>query len=143
MLDDPYNDIVYSIVGAAYEVQKELHGGLSEAIYHEALCLELQNRDIKSESEAELIVYYKNKPLQKRYRVDILCADDIILELKAVDDLISEHRAQLYNYLRITRKPIGILINFSKSGVQIEKYKYDFLENNVDFYNIEFRKNVF
>lgn len=131
-----YDKIVYSVVGAAYEVQKGLRGGLSEAIYEEALRQELYDRGIDAEAQKELIVYYKGKPLEKKYRVDILCEEDIIIELKAVEKIISEHRAQLFNYLRLMEKPIGILINFSVHGVEIEKYLYDLDNNEVAYYNL-------
>ena len=68
------------------------------------------------------------------YRLDIVVEDDIIIELKAVDKILSEHRAQLFNYLRITQKPIGLLLNFGKS-VYVEKYIYDADTNDVSFFS--------
>lgn len=136
MAEGLYDREVYSIVGAAYEVQKVLRGGLSEAIYEEALCRELEDRGIEAEEQKELTIYYKDKPLEKKYRVDILCEEDIIIELKAVEKIISEHRAQLFNYLRLMDKPVGILINFSMHGVEIEKYLYDMDNNDFVYYNL-------
>ncbi len=81
-------------------------------------------------------MYYKGQLLEKRFRMDIVVENDIIIELKAVDTLLAEHRAQLYNYLRLTRKPIGILLNFGRS-VRAEKYIYDPETNEVTFFNLK------
>ncbi len=135
MSTDRYSQIVFSIVGAAYDVQHELRGGLSEAIYEEALCRELRSRGLLVAPQQELTIFYKGEPLDKKYRVDILCEEDIVIELKAVEQILSEHRAQLFNYLRVTAMPIGILINFAMNGVHIERYCYDFDTNEVNYYN--------
>ena len=116
-----YADLIYDIIGAAHEVHNELHYGLSEAVYEEALCLELSEQGIAVSHQVDLPVFYKEHQLDKHYRLDIVVEDDIIIELKAVDKILSEHRAQLFNYLRITQKPIGLLLNFGKS-VYVEKY---------------------
>jgi len=112
-------DLTYRIIGAAQEVQRQLGMGLSEAIYHEALCLELQDAGIPFESEKELTITYKGRQLEKTYRADIVCADSIILELKTVDSLLPEHESQLLNYLRITGMPLGLLINFGQVPLQV------------------------
>ena len=119
-----YADLIYGIVGAAHEVHNELRSGLSEAIYEEALCVELSEMGIEAAQQVELPVFYKGYQLEKHYRLDVVVENDIIIELKAVDKILSEHRAQLFNYLRITQKPIGLLLNFGKS-VYVEKYIYD------------------
>ena len=129
-----YADLIYDIIGAAHEVHNELHYGLSEAIYEEALCLELSELGITVCHPVDLPVFYKEHQLDKHYRLDIVVEDDIIIELKAVDKILSEHRAQLFNYLRITKKPIGILLNFGKS-VYVEKYIYDADTNDVSFFS--------
>ncbi len=126
--------LVYNIVGAAMDVHKELHRGLLEAVYAEAMCIELRERGIAYASEVEIPIFYKGQQLQKKYRMDLVCSDAII-ELKAVDELLPEHRAQLYNYLRLTKKPIGILINFGETQLHFEKYYYDTLENEIRFFN--------
>ena len=105
-------DECYAIVGAAMEVHKELRGGLLEAIYHEALILELTDRGVPFESEKELDVFYKGKKLQKKYFADLVCYGDIIVEIKAVSELLPEHEAQIINYLKITKKKVGLLVNF-------------------------------
>lgn len=102
----------YAIIGAAMEVQNELGIGFSELVYHEALNIELGLRGIPFESEKEIRVEYKGHFLERMYKADLVCYDDIIVELKMVDVLKAEHTAQLLNYLVATNKPLGILINF-------------------------------
>lgn len=105
-------------------VHNELGGGLLEPIYNEALHLELLERGIENESEKILECFYKSKKLEKHYRMDIV-ANDIIVELKAVNEITPEHRLQLFNYLRLTKKPIGLLINFGLNKLFGERYFFD------------------
>ena len=123
-----YKDKVYEIIGAAMEVHSVLNWGLLEAVYNEALHLELLDRGIDNEREQNLSCYYKNHLMDKRYQMDIVVGD-IIIELKSVDELTSVHRAQLFNYLRLTQKPIGLLINFGQESLQGERYAYNKLTN--------------
>ena len=123
-----YKDLVYNIIGAAMEVHSELNWGLLEAVYNEALHIELSDRGIENEREQNLPCFYKNHVMEKRYQMDIVVGD-IIIELKSVDELTSVHRAQLFNYLRLTKKPIGLLINFGQESLQGERYAYDKLTN--------------
>ena len=125
MLDPKkYKDIVYRIIGAAMEVHCELNWGLLEPVYNEALHLELLDRGIENEREQQVPCYYKNHQLEKHYQLDIVVGD-VIVELKLVSELNSSHRAQLFNYLRLTKKPIGLLINFGQESLQGERYAYD------------------
>ena len=119
-----YKDIVYQIIGASMEVQDELNWGLLEPVYNEALHLELLDRGVENEREKLLPCFYKGRRLEKYYQMDIVVGD-VVVELKSVDELNSAHRAQLFNYLRLTRKPVGILINFGQSSLQGERYGYD------------------
>lgn len=127
-----YAEIAYDIIGAAMVVHQELHSGIAEAVYSESLCIELQEMGYQVQHEVDVPVYYKGRLLKKRYRMDVLVEDDIIIEVKATDELLSEHRAQLYNYLRLTQKPVGILVNFGKS-VTAEKYYFDKVSNKIDY----------
>ena len=119
-----YKDQVYKIIGAAMEVHRNLGGGLLEPVYNEALVMELYNKGIGGESEKYISCYYKKQLMKKFYKMDVV-VDDIIVELKSVQYLNSQHRAQLFNYLRLTRKPIGILINFGGISLQGERYAFD------------------
>ena len=105
-------------------VHSELGYGLLEPVYQEALHLELLDRGIDNFREIEIPIYYKKHLLEKKYRIDMVVGD-ICVELKSVEELASSHRAQLFNYLRLTRKPIGLLINFGQPSLQGERYGYD------------------
>ena len=119
-----YKDIVYQIIGASMEVHDELNWGLLEPVYNEALHLELLDRGVSNEREKQIPCFYKGRRLEKFYQMDIVVGD-VVVELKSVDELNSAHRAQLFNYLRLTRKPLGLLINFGQSSLQGERYGYD------------------
>lgn len=119
-----YKDIVYKIIGAAMSVHSELNWGLLEPVYQEALHLELLDRGIDNQREKEIDIYYKNHLLDKKYFMDIVVGD-VIVELKSVSKLTAAHRAQLCNYLRLTRKPLGLLINFGEEDLKGERWAYD------------------
>lgn len=119
-----YKQQIYNIIGAAMEVHHELGFGLLEPIYQEALQVELNNMNIPNEREQEIPIRYKNHILEKKYKVDFLVGD-IVIELKSVEHLTSDHRAQLCNYLRLTKKPIGLLINFGEKSLVGERWVYD------------------
>jgi len=123
-----YKDTVYEIIGAAMVVHNELNWGLLEPVYNEALHLELLDRGIDNESEKLLNCYYKHHTMEKFYKMDIVVGD-IVVELKSVDELNSAHRAQLFNYLRLTKKPVGLLINFGCESLEGERYGYDPVTN--------------
>ena len=108
-----YADEVYQIQGAIFEVYKTLGSGFLEAVYQEALELELKQRNIPFESQKELTISYKGQELKQKYRADIVCYDKVVLELKAVKTLLAEHSAQLHNYLRATQMKLGLLVNFA------------------------------
>ena len=100
-----YKNLVYQIIGSAMTVHTELNWGLLEPVYQEALSIELSLRNIQNKREEEIKVYYKGYELDKKYKMDIIVGD-IIIELKSVVKLEAAHRAQLCNYLRLTKKPI-------------------------------------
>ncbi|MBR1934353.1 MAG: GxxExxY protein [Prevotella sp.] len=118
-----YKDIVYQIIGAAMEVHSTLKWGLLEAVYSEALSLELADRGIDSVREQPLDCFYKQHKLEKTYKMDLV-VNDIVIELKSVSDILPAHRAQLFNYLRLTKHHIGLLINFGSAKLQGERYGF-------------------
>ena len=97
-----YPNESYAIRGAAMRVYNVLGSGFLEAVYQEALELELDRRNIPYEKEKELEIYYDGIKLGKKYIADFVCYDKIILELKAVKELDDSHRSQLYNYLKVS-----------------------------------------
>ena len=117
-----YEDESYAIRGAIYEVYKTLGAGFLEGVYQEALELELASRGIPFQAQSEITVLYKGTRLRQSYRADIVCFGKIILELKAVKQLLPEHMAQLQNYLRATGMKLGMLVNFANhEGVEIRR----------------------
>lgn len=123
-----YKSKVYDIIGAAMEVHSTLGHGLLEGVYAEALHLELCDKGVANELEKEIECHYKSYKLEKKYRMDMVVGD-ICVELKSVGELIPAHRAQLFNYLRLTKKPVGLLINFGSKRLEGERYAYVEEEN--------------
>lgn len=117
-----YKDI-YDVVGAAMEVHKILGRGLFEPVYQEALAMEMGNRGLTAEREKQLHLYYKGMQMEKTYFADFYY-HGIIIELKSADSICFEHRAQLFNYMRITKTFRGILINFGEKSLRAERYLY-------------------
>lgn len=107
---------VYAIVGAAMEVYNELGPGYLEAVYQEALEMELAARGIPFESQKELYIYYKGRRLKKTFIADFLVCGKVIVEIKALDRLTSHEEAQLLNYLKATKIEVGVLINFGAAN---------------------------
>jgi len=102
----------YALIGACFEVHRELGNGYLEDVYQESLELELADRGIAFVAQPKLPIFYKGRQLRKSYEADLLVLDKIIVELKAVKTILPEHEAQLLNYLKATGRKIGYLVNF-------------------------------
>ena len=111
----------YKISGAIYEVHKELGPGLLEKVYQEALEKEFKLQNIPYEREKDFTIVYKGEELEQKYIADFVCYDKIVLELKAVEDLLPIHKAQVINYLCITGYKLGLLVNFNARQVKPER----------------------
>ena len=101
-----------AIIGAAIEVHKTLGPGLLEAVYEECLCHELHLRGLSFQRQLDLPIAYKSVTLQSGLRLDLIVADAVVVEVKAVEKLLPIHEAQLMTYLRLSGKRVGLLINF-------------------------------
>ena len=112
MKNEVYKDEGYKLMGAAFEVYNEQGYGLAEEIYQESLEMELESCGISFQSKQELKCFYKGRELKKRYVPDLFAFEGLVVELKSVSQLLPEHEAQLINYLRISKQPVGYLINF-------------------------------
>jgi len=116
------NELSYEIIGAAIEVHRTLGPGLLESSYRECLCRELSLRNIKFKRECGLPLQYKGLRLDCGYRMDVLVADLVVVEIKAVEALAPIHDAQLLTYLRLGGWKVGLLINFNvvvlKDGIR-------------------------
>ena len=137
MTKQEYLDI-YNVVGAAMEVHTILGHGMAEPIYQEALAIEMKKRGMMAEREKELRIHYKDVMLEKTYFADFYY-NGILIELKSVEEITPVHRAQLFNYMRITKQSRGILFNFGEDSLYTERYLYlpqydDFVMLNHDNY---------
>jgi GxxExxY protein len=102
-----------AIIGAAIEIHRQLGPGLLESVYEDCMCQELRLRDIPFRAQVELPVVYKGRTTGGIYRIDLIVADEVVVELKAVERLLSVHEAQLLTYLKLTGKRLGLMINFN------------------------------
>jgi GxxExxY protein len=117
-----FEDESYRIRGAIFEVYKEMGCGYLEAVYQECLEKEFQKQDILFISQQEMILHYKGERLTQTYKPDFICFGRIIVEIKAVKELVGEHWAQVHNYLRASGFELGLLVNFSNfPNVKIER----------------------
>ena len=117
-----FDKLSSNIIRSAIEVHKNLGPGLLESTYEQCLAHELKTQGIPFQLQQPLPVQYKGTNLSCGYRIDMLVDDTIILELKSVDRLLRIHQAQLLTYMKLARKPIGLLINFNvkilKQGIK-------------------------
>lgn len=115
-------DLSREVIGAAIEVHRELGPGLLESAYEACLCNELGLRGIKNHRQKEQPVTYKGLLVECGYRIDILVEDKIVLELKAVEELLPIYEAQLMTYLKLSKCRLGFLMNFNvpmmKDGIK-------------------------
>ena len=107
------NEITHAVIGAAIEVHRSLGPGLLESAYHECLCKELMLRGIPFERERPLPLEYKGIRLECGYRVDLLVASSVVVEIKSIEAIAPIHEAQLLTYLRLGGWQVGLLINFN------------------------------
>ena len=109
------NQISSQIIKAAINVHKELGPGLLESVYQAAMVIELRYMGISVQSEVPLPVSYRGEKIHEEgFRLDLLVEDKVIVELKSVEKVDNVHKKQLLTYLRLAKKPLGLLINFNK-----------------------------
>jgi len=113
-------ELTHKIIGAAYQVFNQLGFGFLESVYQKAMVIGLGKSDLDVEAEKPLKVYYGDQIVGDFY-VDLFVEDEIIVELKSVQNLSKEHEVQLVNYLNGLKKEIGLLINFGPSGVEVRR----------------------
>ncbi len=114
------NDLIKKIIQCAYNVRMQLSAGYLEAIYKKALLIELRENGLSVEEEYPISVFY-NGIVVGEYRADIIVNKEIIIELKAVQNLHQIHEAQLVNYLTATNIENGLLINFGSDKLEIKR----------------------
>lgn len=111
-----------AVVNSAFQVHSTLGPGLLESAYEDCLCHELALRRIQHERQRIVPIFYKGKRIEAGFRADLIVESDLIVELKAVDKLLPIHSAQLFTYLKLANKRLGLLINFNvpliKDGIR-------------------------
>ena len=112
-IDSKYSDLTEAIIKCFYKVYNELGYGFLEKVYHNALLIELQNEELKVESQKPIKVSYQGDVVGEYY-ADIIVEDVVILELKATETVTETHEFQLINYLKATDVEVGLLLNFGK-----------------------------
>ena len=113
MTKEEYERLAREIFFACLDVHKLMGSGLLESVYELCLLKELALRNILAESQVPIPLVYKGFELSKEYRIDILVAKSIIIELKAVEHLLPIHEAQIISYLKLANKKMGFLVNFN------------------------------
>ena len=115
-----YRDLSYQIMGAIFEVHKELGPGFLESVYEKALIEEFTKKAIKVETQRVINVIYKGKKIGV-HRLDLVVEGKVVVELKAVESFSIHHKAQLTSYLKASGYKLGILVNFSKGKVEYRR----------------------
>jgi GxxExxY protein len=118
---DSRDEQTHAIIGAAMEVHRQLGPGFLEAVYQEAMAVELTERGISYMRELDLPVHYKGRRLSCTYRADFVCYDSVIVELKALQMLSGIEEAQILNYLKVTHLERGLLLNFGPPSLQFRR----------------------
>lgn len=112
------NELTYEIRGAIFDVYNEIGPGLLESVYEEALAFELKERGLKVERQVEVPIRYKGNELKTPLRLDLLIENQIIVELKSVEEMKPVSAKQLLTYLRLLDKRVGLLLNFSSNNIR-------------------------
>lgn len=117
-------DITEAIIGAAFEVHKTLGYGFLEAVYRNAMAVELRNRGFDPSIETRMEVHYKGEPVGT-YIADMLVNETVVVEFKVSEEYRKSDEAQLLNELAATRKPVGLLINFGRHKVEFKRLAWN------------------
>ncbi len=115
---DELNSISSQIIGCAIEVHKELGPGLLESVYEVCLAKELRSRNLDVQRQVFLPVVYKGESLNLDFRIDLLVNDEVVVELKAMEEILPVHEAQLLTYLKLSDKRLGLIINFNQATLK-------------------------
>lgn len=124
-------ELTETILAACFEVSNELGVGFVESVYEKALMIALKNKGVEAENQHQLSVTFRNEPVGSFY-ADIIVNQTVILELKAVKNLLPEHQAQLLNYLKASGLPVGLLINFGMPRLEYRRFDNKFIKNSGD-----------
>ena len=125
-------DLTHAIIGAAIEIHRQLGPGLLEAVYQECLAKEFTLRNIAYERQKPIPLVYKDLKLECGYRLDFLVSNRVVVELKSIEAIALIHDSVMLTYLRLSEKPIGLLINFNVAVLKdgIRRYVWHYEEND-------------
>lgn len=116
----PHHELTRAILGCCFEVMNELGPGFLERLYKNALLLALREKNLQVETEKSFEVVFRNKVIG-RYNADLVVEKKVIVELKCCESLVREHQAQVFNYLRVSCLPIGLLVNFRHRKLEYQR----------------------
>ncbi len=115
-----YKELTENIIGCAYRVYNKMGFGFLESVYEKCMLIELRKAGYNAESQKPITVYYEDE-IVGEFVADIIVNDTIILELKSLRRIIKAHEVQLVNYLVATGKPVGLILNFAESKVEVKR----------------------
>jgi GxxExxY protein len=127
----PYSELTRAILGCCFDVMHELGPGFLEKVYKNALFIAMRQKGLEVEVEKSYEVIFRGKNIG-RYQADLVVNQTVILELKCCEKLISEHQAQVFNYLKVSSLPVGLLVNFRK-----KKLEWKRLQSNEKYFDAE------
>ena len=116
-----YNELTRAVIGCAMTVHRKLGRGFPEVVYQRALAIELYKNGFSAEREVDLPIFYENEKVGSR-RVDFFVEKRVLVELKAVECLLTSHHVQTINYLEVFKLPVGLLINFGSSSLEFKRF---------------------
>lgn len=116
----PYFTLTGKILGCCFEVMKELGPGFQETVYKNALLIVMREQGLQVETEQNFEVIFRERIIG-RYRADLVVEKTVVVELKCSENLIREHQAQLFNYLKVSNLPLGLLINFRRRKLEYKR----------------------
>lgn len=119
-LDDELEDLIHRVIGCCIQVHRSLGPGLRERIYARAICIELDAAGISYETERAFQVRYRERLLAEQ-RVDLIAAEKILVEVKAVERIAAVHQAQVLGYLHLSKLPVGLLMNFNEAILNVRR----------------------
>jgi GxxExxY protein len=127
----PHSELTRIVLGCCFDVMRELGPGFLEKVYKNALLITMRQKELEVEVERPYTVNFRGK-LIGRYNADLVVGQTVIVEVKCCDSLIREHQAQLFNYLKVSGLPIGLLVNFRR-----RKLEWKRLQSNEEWFDLE------
>lgn len=131
LYDEEY-DFFRIVTGEAMRVHSKYRSGLLESAYEAALKYLLESKGFEVERQVYLPIYWDEIKLDQTYRMDLVINKNIIVELKSVSNIDTQHRRQLFNYMNLTHMPYGMLLNFGAESLYSEWYYFDDKTRTID-----------